>query len=195
MLENVVRDLTRAADELDAGAREVAREQDKVDSEITRLVKKVETAQKDIEETDYQKVRSLSHPCAAAVRTASLTLFCILLAQLRALEDYHLRLRTRLERPAPITSFVGPLGECLVRAFFFVVRLGYLAAWPARLVMWVLRMLGMPWWVILIAVALSIPVIAVGYWILALLLWDVGLGAFCRSVKAAVKEWWFGPSA
>ena len=67
VLENVVRDLTRAADELDEGAREVAAEQDKVDAEINRLVKKVEATQKGIEETDYQKVRrplSLSALCA-----------------------------------------------------------------------------------------------------------------------------------
>ncbi|GAA5889673.1 hypothetical protein JCM8208_001093 [Rhodotorula glutinis] len=145
VLENVVRDLTRAADELDEGAREVAAEQDKVDAEINRLVKKVEATQKGIEETDYQK--------------------------LRALEDHHLRLRTRLARPSPITSLVGPAGDMVAKAFFVVVRAAFLAAWPVHWVTPTLRALGLPLSYSLAVSALSIIALALVYYGLALRLW------------------------
>ncbi|GAA5841336.1 hypothetical protein JCM9279_000617 [Rhodotorula babjevae] len=145
VLENVVRDLTRAADELDAGAREVAVEQDKVDAEINRLVKKVEATQKGIEETDYQK--------------------------LRALEDHHLRLRTRLARPSPITSLVGPAGDMVAKAFFVVVRAAFLAAWPVHWVTPTLRALGLPLSYSLAISALSIVALALVYYVAALRLW------------------------
>ncbi|KPV77434.1 uncharacterized protein RHOBADRAFT_51290 [Rhodotorula graminis WP1] len=145
VLENVVRDLTRAADELDAGAREVAAEQDKVDAEINRLVDKVEATQKDIEETDYQK--------------------------LRALEDHHLRLRTRLARPSPITSLVGPAGDLVAKAFFVVVRAAFLAAWPVHWVTPALRALGLPLSYSLAVAALSIVGLALVYYGVAVRLW------------------------
>ncbi|BGP47172.1 hypothetical protein JCM10450v2_003024 [Rhodotorula kratochvilovae] len=136
VLDNVLRDLTRAADELEEGAQSVAKEQDDVDGRIAALVGRVEATQKSIEDSHYPALRNL--------------------------EDNYLRLKTHLARPSPLAALLSTPGAIAARVLFWVVRLAFVAASPFRWLLYVVRML--PSYLDITVALLGTLILIAAYW-------------------------------
>ncbi|GAA6005484.1 uncharacterized protein JCM10292_007364 [Rhodotorula paludigena] len=110
VLGNVVRELTREADKLEAQVKEVVDEQDAVDGKINELVREVEQANKNIEANDFPKLRNV--------------------------EDHLVRLSTSLARPSP---FMDTLSATMAPFLFFIFYATRFFYFICRVFYWIFR--------------------------------------------------------
>ncbi|GJN89777.1 hypothetical protein Rhopal_002766-T1 [Rhodotorula paludigena] len=110
VLGNVVRELTREADKLEAQVKDVVDEQDAVDGKINELVREVEQANKNIEANDFPKLRNV--------------------------EDHLVRLSTSLARPSP---FMDTLSATMAPFLFFIFYATRFFYFICRVFYWIFR--------------------------------------------------------